>query len=378
MGTLDPNIPSHELSEVLNDAAALLHVHGQRVLTPEMVLLAFLRTPRCAAAQILARFAEGRGVDLADLEREVASQARMRRGRDADFDFTAHNGRPVPLSDEMVVVLDEGRTIAEAMGEVWVGTQHALAAMSQAGVSTAGLLQRRGITPSAMTEMLADQSLARSGSTSDWVAMARQGDVHPVYFREALLSELMNLLSLSGERHVILVGAPGVGKRSLVYALALLIAEGRGPDGIASVVSVADAAYVDNAVAAIRAGLRKAKGGVFLVPDIHRFFGGVVHAELPDGAKPLQRAFFQDGATVIGTTTPEMYDTRLKGGASFGAQVRALRVPPTDESETTEILRTVRPALENEYAIQPSQSESRGLQRWAAKNRASSTWQPIP
>ncbi|MBN1640200.1 MAG: ATP-dependent Clp protease ATP-binding subunit [Anaerolineae bacterium] len=352
MATLDPNIPSRELSDLLNDAATLLHLHGQRILTPEMLLLAMMRSPRCAGAQILARFAEGRGVDLAELEREVESQARMRQGRDADFAFTAQNGRPVPLSDEMVVVLDEGRTIAEAMGEVWVGTSHALASMSQAGVSTAGLLQRRGITPTAMTEMLADQSLARAGSTADWVTMARQGEMHPVYFREALLSELMNLLSLAGERHVLLVGPPGVGKRSLVYALALLIAEGRGPDGISSVIAVADAAYVDNPVAAIRAGLRKARGGIFLVPDIHRFYGGVVHAELPEGAKPLQRAFFEDGVTLIGTTTPEMYDTRLRGGAATGGQVRVLRVPPTDERETVEILRTLRPNLEDEYAIQ--------------------------
>jgi ATP-dependent Clp protease ATP-binding subunit ClpC len=351
MGRLDPNIPSQELTTALNDAATLLHLHGQQVLTPEMLLLAFLRTPQCAAGKILARFAAGRGVDLAELERDVESQARMRRGRDADFTFTAQNGRPLSLSDEMIVVLDEGRTIAEATGEVWVGTQHALAAMSQAGVSTAGLLQQRGITPTAMTEMLADQTLARAGSTLDWVALARSGEVRAVYFREALLSELMTLLSLAGQRHVTLVGPTGAGKRTLVYSLALLIAEGRGPADIASVVTVADAAYVDNPVAAVRAGLRKARGGILLVPDIHRFFGGVVHAELPEGAKPLQRAFFGDDVIVVGTTTQEMYDTRLQPSAAITGRSRVLRVPPADEKETVEILKMIRPSLESEYAI---------------------------
>jgi len=351
MGQLDPHIPSQELAAALNDAAALLHLHAQQVLTPEMLLLAFLRTPGCVANKILGRFAQGRGVDLAALERDVESQARMRRGRDADFDFVGNNGRPIPLSDEMVVVLDEGKTIAEAMGEVWVGTEHALAAMSQAGVSTAGLLQQRGITPTAMTEMLADQTLARTGSTVDWVALARDGEVKTVYFREALLGELMTLLALTGERHVLLVGQPGVGKRSLVYSLALLIAEGRGPTDVASVVTVADAAYVDNPVAAIRAGLRKARGGILLVPDIHRFFGGVVHAELPEGFKPLQRALFRDDVVLVGTTTPEMYDTRLQQSAAIAGHSRVLRVPPADEKETVEILKAVRPALEDEYAI---------------------------
>jgi ATP-dependent Clp protease ATP-binding subunit ClpC len=314
--------------------------------------LAFVRDPACAAGQILARFAQGRRVDLADLERDLESQIGMRRGRDADFSFTDRDGRSVPLSNEMIVVLDEGKTIAEATGEVWVGAHHALAAMSQAGVSTAGLLQRRGITPTAMTEMLADQALARVSSTVDWVALARKGDIRPVYLREDLLHRLIGLLSVAGERNVILVGPQGAGKRSLVYGLALLIAEGRGPEDLSAVVTVAGAAYLDNPVSAVRAGLRKAHGGILLVPDIHRFFGGVIHAELPDGDRPLQKAFLNSDVTVIGTTTQEGYDTRLAAVSALAQHSRTLRVPPASETETTEILHTLRPALKDEYAIE--------------------------
>jgi ATP-dependent Clp protease ATP-binding subunit ClpC len=351
MARLDPNIPSQELTALLNDAVALLHLHGQRVLTPEMLLLATLRTPSCAAYKILARFAKERGFDLAGLEREAESQARMRRGRDADFTFTDQNGRPVSLSDEMLVVLDEGKTIAEAMGDMWVGTHHALAAMSQAGVSTAGVLQRHGITPTAMTEMLADETLARSDSTIDWVGLARDGEVKSVYPRETLLNELISLLSLAGQRHVILVGPPGVGRRSLVYALALRIAEERGPADVRSVISVAEAAYFDNPVAAVRNGLRKARDGILLVPDIYRFFGGTLYAELPQGAKPLQKAFFGTDVTIVGTTTQELYDARLGKAMPVVQHSHVLRIPPASEDETVEILRAVKPSLEQEYAI---------------------------
>jgi ATP-dependent Clp protease ATP-binding subunit ClpC len=348
---LDPNIPSQELTALLNDAVTLLHFHGQRVLTPEMLLLAILRAPNCSALKILARFAKGRGFDLSALERQVESQARMRRGRDAAFDFTDQNGRPIPLSDEMLVVLDEGKTIADSMGDMWVGTHHALAAMSQAGVSTAGVLQRHGVTPTAMTEMLADETLARSDSTVDWVGLARDGEVKSVYPRGELLDELISLLSLAGQRHVILVGPPGVGKRSLVYALALRVAEERGPADLQSVVSVAEAAYLDNPVVAVRNGLRKARGGALLVPDIHRFFGGALYAELPQGAKPLQKAFLGNDVTIIGTTTQELYDARLSKAMPVVRHSHVLRIPPASEDETVEVLRAIVPSLENEYAI---------------------------
>ncbi len=356
MGKLDPNIPSQELTALLNDAAALLPQYDQRVLTPELLLLAFLRAPQCRAGEILGHFSQQRGFALDRLMRRVEAQARMRRGRDADFVFVDRRGRPIALSDEMLVVLDEGKSIAGAMGEVWVGSEHALAAMSQAGVSTAGLLQQNGVTPTALTQILASQTASRSSTTVDWVAQARSGDIRPAYFRRDLLRELINLLSLSGERHVILTGAPGVGKRTLAYSLALLVAEGRGPAGVQSVVQVDEKAYYENTVAAIRAGLRKAKNGILFVPDIHRFFGGVIHAELPKGAVPLQKAFLGVDVTILGTTTAAHYDARLSKTVAVSAHSRMLRVPPASEKETVEILAAIKPSLESEYEIAISDS----------------------
>jgi len=162
----------------------------------------------------------------------VEIQARSREGRPADFDYVGASGDKVPLSTEMVVVLDEGKSIAQAADEVWIGTEHALGAMSQVGVSTSGLLQRYGITPTAMSGILTDQVQARRMTTQDWVALARQGQLTPVYYRQSLLRDLVSLISLAEDRHVILVGPAGVGKRTLVYSLALLIAEARGRQGL--------------------------------------------------------------------------------------------------------------------------------------------------
>ena len=351
MGTLNPDIPSKELTQALESAAALMGSLKKRLLTPEILLLAFVRMPDSAAYGILNRLATTRGFKLADLENEVENRARTRVGRDVDFTFDDQNEQRVPLSQETLIVIDEGRAIAQANDEVWVGTEHALAAMTQAGVSTAGLLQRRGITPRAMTDFLTDRTLSKRTTTRNWVILAQKGEITPVHFREALLRDLVTVLSLVTDRHVVLVGPPGAGKRTLVYSLALLIAEGKGPEGLKAVIEIVEAALLDNPPVAVKSGLRRARGGILFIPNIHRFFGGLVHAQFPKAEKPLQKAFFDEQVAIIGTTTEADYKSRLQTSPAVVEHSHVLRVPPTSVDETVAILRTLKSRFEADYAL---------------------------
>ena len=350
MGTLNPDLPSKELHQSLNDAAGLMRSTKKQMLMPEHLLLAFIQAPDNAAHRVLAHFAEKRGFKIDELEKRTEAQVRSRIGRDADFHYMGASGEPIPLSHEMLIVLDEGRAIAQATDEVWIGTDHALAAMSQSGVSTAGLLQRYGITPQAMTDFLTDRTLGRR-TTGDWVETARRGEMAPVHYREALLRDLVNLLSLASDRHVILVGRVGAGRRSLVYSLAQLIAEGKGPAGIKRVVEISEAALVDNADGAARAGLSRAENGILFVPNIGRFFGGRLYSEFPKAATHLQKAFFEDDPIIVGTATEAEYNDRLGSNPAITDNSHQLRVPPTDMGETTAILGTLKPHLEREYGL---------------------------
>jgi ATP-dependent Clp protease ATP-binding subunit ClpC len=344
MGTLNPNLLSKHASLILNASAKIMTSIGKRVLTPEIALLGLMRTPDTSARRILDKIALERGFKIDDLDRDTEAQAKLREGRAADFVFVLDNGGKVQLSDEMLQSIDEALSIAQAADEVWIGSEHLLSALSQRGVSTAGLLQARGITPTALTSYLNDRSLARRMTTRDWVAEARSGEITPMFFRENLLRELMSLLSLSGPRHVLLIGAPGSGRRSIAYSLALLIAEGKGPVGIKSLIEINEPAVLDNPIEALRSGVKQATSGILFLPNVSRFIGRGVN---PQVEKIVQKAFLDRDPIVIGTATENEYNESLKDLKA----VQVLRVPPGSIEETAAILNSIKPQIESEYAL---------------------------
>jgi ATP-dependent Clp protease ATP-binding subunit ClpC len=351
-GSFNPRLATPELMTALSDAALQTRRTGQQMLTPETLLLVLIQEQQGATHRILSHFAQERGFDLADLERETARMTRARAGRDARLDLVDDQGGKTPLADETVIVLDEALTIAQAMDEIQMAPEHVLAAMSQKGVSTAGILQRYGVTPSAMSQMLQSTSSDRETITRDLVALARDGELTPVYYREALLREFINLLSLSRARHTLLVGPAGVGKRSLAISLAHLIAEGSGPVGLNRLVQLSEAALIDAPDRAVRSGLRQARGGILLLPSLYRFFERTVRADILKAAREIQQAFLGDDPVLVGTTTEGDFDEKLAPDSAVSGHSHLLRVPEPDVKETAAILEVHRAQLASEYGIQ--------------------------
>lgn len=350
-GTLNPKLVSKELAPILNAAAARLSALGQAVMTPEVLLLTFVENPQANAHRMLQQLIAGRGHRWGRFAEEVAALARGRTAPDVEFDWVTDDNRRVPLSDELLIVLDEALTLARAREEVYIGTEHVLVGMTDRRVAVARLLENYGITLRAAQDMLATLSTARDTTTTDYVALAKQGEIMPVYFREPLLRDLIGLLTLRTKRNVVLVGAAGVGKRSLVYSLALLIAEGKGPSRLKSVVVIHEQALLDNALTAVQSGLRRARGGILFVPHIARFFGGLRSDFSEAAGKELQKAFLDDEIAIIGSATEAEYAERLQPHALLSEHAHVLRVAPATLEETVAILDVLRPRIAADYSV---------------------------
>lgn len=335
-------------------AGQMIH-YRVKLLTPQLLLHTFLQEKESAAYRILQQLGRQRGFDLRELAARVEMMARHSQGRDAGFNFVDDFGKEIPLAEEMLIVLDEGLTIAQAREELNVSSGHALAVMCQQNVTTYGVLQRLGVTPTAVIALLGEAAHDGAPLIFDHIHDAREGKARPVYQREGLLRDLFSLLSLSQSSHVILVGPEGSGKKTLVYSLALLLAEGEGTNRWRSLVQMNEAALLENPLAVLRAALRRASGGILFVPDVERFFADRLRAKFPEQVnRELHKAFLGQETTIVATTTPAAYE-RLSQERLVRQNSNRLDVPPATREETAAMLAFHKQRLEQEYEIEVSE-----------------------
>ena len=366
--TLNPNLLAKDTADILHEALGLMDRYHKKNIFPEMALLGLIHASDSAGGRLLQQLAANLNVDLTRLERQVRLAVESRRDLPGDLSMITRDNRTVSLSRQMVIVLDEALSLAEARNEVWIGSDHLLASMTQKTLGTASLLAQYGITPKAISDLVGGISTAaprqapvapssaagQSGGSNtvfDYVAAARSGNRREVYLREPLLQGLLNMLAQRVNRHVLLVGPEGVGKRTLAYSLALLMADGKGPEGLNSVIQIDEAALLDNPVRAVRAGINMAQGGILFVPQIQRFFGGPIKAQFPKAAPDLQKAFLGVDPVIIGTCTELEFNEVLSPVSGLAENCQRLRVPAPDEKEAVAILRTLKPQVEQDYGI---------------------------
>ncbi len=375
MSTLNKDLLDPVTRDVMNRASELMRASGRPLLMPEIILQSLLRSTQSVAYQMLSRLAAERAFKLEDLDKEIEAQLRTRSGRAANFNYLTDQNVAAPISDETLIAIDEARAIALALGEIYIASEHLLGALSQSGVSTAGLLQKRGVTPTAIAAMIKDGSVSRRTTTHDWVASARKSSLPPVYPRDRLLHNLVTLLAHKDSRNVLLLGQPGVGRRSLAQSLAFAIAQDKGPAGVRSIIEISETAWIDNPGLAMQVGLRQAEGGALFVPNIARFFGRAESNAMAQAARELQKAIMEDAVVVLGSATEAEFDERIKPTAGVAEKLRILAIPAATPDETLGILSVLDAQLERDYELTVSDDAHKAAQQLASRYIGS---QPLP
>ena len=160
------------------------------------------------------------------------------------------------------------------------------------------------------------------------------------------------MLTQSVNRHIVLVGPDGVGKRTLAYSLALLMAEEKGPAGLSNLVQISETALLDGDQEAFRAGTSAARRGILFLPLIHRFFGGPIKADFNKATSLVQKAFLSDDPVIICTTSVQEFEDRIQGVSAIMENSQVIRVDEPSLDETVYASwETMAPHLESDYEI---------------------------
>ena len=108
------------------------------------------------------------------------------------------------------------------------------------------------------------------------------------------------------------------------------MAEGKGLSDLRSLVQISETALLENPLAAVRAGMRRASGGILLVPNIQRFFADRLRAPFPEQVnREIQKALLGN-EQIVSLAQPRLGDYQLLSQNSLIRQnSQRLNVPPT-------------------------------------------------
>lgn len=188
-------------------------------------------------------------------------------------------------------------------------------------------------------------------------AMAARGELEPVVGREDLVEETLDVLAKRQGNSPLLVGVAGVGKTSVVRALAqhIVSSSARTDDRVVVEVPVNEllaGTGVRGALAmrfgAIRKEVGKSGGRVVLFfDDVHQLFTEA-NEEL---TSELRQALSKGELPCIGATTPEAYKKLLDGDAALARRFTLIEVDEPSREDAFLVLETICPKLEEHHGV---------------------------
>ncbi len=355
MGILNPALLSTDLKRAMEAASLQIKRYRQPQIVPALILLHILRQEDNAALRLLHPLFQNGVANREAILRHIENHLRTQREIEGKLLYKTESGLKISLSRQTVILLDEALSLANARDESRMDTDHALFVMTESYLNTAAILQRNGISKRNLENLSArfhKVQVKGEEPLVDHAAVARKGKVQAVHFREPLLQSVINVISQKMNPHVILIGPDGVGKRTLAYSLALIIAEGKGPRGIQKLIQLQEATLLDHPHQAIQDGLQQAKNGILFIPHIHRFFASRYRADSNKVAATIQKAFLQNSPLLIASTTEEKYKEHLTSIHAITENSHLIPVPEPDETECLQMLRVSKHEIALSYHLE--------------------------
>ena len=359
---------SESARKVLSLAQEEAQQFNHNYIGTEHILLGLVREQECVAAKVLVNL----GVQLNKVRSAVEFIiGRGERAASGEIGLTPRAKKVIELS------VDEARRL----NHQYIGTEHLLIGLLREGDGVAaGVLESLGVNlekARAETTRLLSQSQSQAQSASrgaartptldqlgvDLTQKARNGDLDPVIGREKEIERVVQILSRRTKNNPVLIGEPGVGKSSIVEALAQKIAGSKVPETLhgkrlvtldvgALVAGTKYRGEFEERLRKVIDELKSSGNCVLFIDEMHTIVGAGAAEGAVDAANMLKPALARGELQCIGATTQDDYRKQVERDPALERRFQPIKVEEPSVEETVEILRGLKSRYEEHHALE--------------------------
>jgi ATP-dependent Clp protease ATP-binding subunit ClpA len=210
-------------------------------------------------------------------------------------------------------------------------------------------------------------------------ARARKGRIDPLIGRDSEVERVVQILCRRRKNNPLLVGEAGVGKTAIAEGLAWLITQGRVPEILqdATIYALDLGALVagtkyrgdfEKRLKGVLAQLRKQKGAVLFIDEIHTLIGaGSASGGVMDASNLLKPMLASGDLKCIGSTTYQEYRGIFEKDRALARRFQKIDVPEPTVDETYQILKGLQRHFEQFHKVRYTQPALRAAAELSAR-----------
>ena len=336
---------------------------GSISIEAEHLLLGLIREGRGLTSRIFARS----HLSLESIRKEIEGRTISREKVSTSVE--------IPFSTETKRVLQFSAGEADRLLHNYIGTEHLLLGiLREEHSAAAALLSEKGMRLNTVREDIVQllnekTSLTRvkespllAEFSRDLTEAAIKNDLDPLVGRNAELERVQQVLCRRTKNNAVFVGEPGVGKTAIVEGLAQKITCGDVPHFLADKrilaldisLIVAGTKYrgqFEERLKAIMKELLENPAVIIFIDELHTLVGAGSAEGSLDAANILKPALSRGEIRCIGATTPAEYRKYIEKDRSLERRFQVIKVEPTTEAETLEVLKGVKDRYETFHHV---------------------------
>lgn len=278
----------------------------------------------------------------------------------------------LPLSNECKRALSYAAEEAERLSHKHIGTEHLfLGLLREEKCLAATILRDRGVSLSSARAEFSRASVDSQGgerakepsllSNFSTDLSSRTGELQKLIGRESELERLIHILCRFNRKNPVLVGEPGVGKKTIIGGLAQRIAEGSVPTDLEqrAILSLnlslitaieKDSSWLEKFQNAL--ALPSERGAIFFVDELHEPAIGRLSGSSSIRVEQIIKGLLASGKIqCVSTATPGGYSKSIENNGWLEHYFQVVQVAPANEADAIEVLLGIKDSYEKFHGV---------------------------